>query len=298
MAWLPPPTGLQGIVPLPAGIIAGHFGNTVAFCEAFHPYAWPVEYQITVESPITALGSLGQTVVVFHQRGIDYISGADSASMAMQKDVSQQTCTSPQSIVSVEGGVVFSSPDGLCLASPQGVQVITAGKVLREDWQALAPTTMRCSYSEGTVYISNGTLGNTMYSINIPAAKITTVTSPRTYSAFYLDRQKDAIYGSHGTNVWRLFQDATSRTGLWRSKIAVLEKQVSFAWLTIESDFSAPITVRWYGDGVLRHTATVTSRTPVRLPVGRWLEHEVEVETTARWNSLTMASSGDELRGV
>jgi hypothetical protein len=292
--WLPPPANLKGVVPLPNGMIAGYFDNTVCFCEPYYPYAWPVEYQITVESPIVALGSFGQTVVVFHRRGIDYISGADSASMSMQKDVSQQVCITERTLAHVEGGVAFSSADGLCLASSQGVVVLTEGRINRDDWLAIDLQNSALAYSEGSVYVL---ANNAVYSIHIPTRKVTSHVFARSYSSIFHERMNDAIYGASGTSVYKLFSGA-SKTGRWKSKIAVLEKQAGFAWLVIESDFSAPITVRWYGDGVLRHTATVTSRTPVRLPVGRWLEHEVEVETTARWNSLTMASSGDELRGV
>ena len=60
------------------------------------------------------------------------------------------------------------------------------------------------------------------------------------------------------------------------SKVAVHAKQTGYAWLSVESDFEYPVTVRWFGDGQIRYTATVLTRGPVRLPPGRWLEHEVE----------------------
>jgi hypothetical protein len=56
--------------------------------------------------------------------------------------------------------------------------------------------------------------------------------------------------------------------------------------------------VRWYGDGVLRHTATISSIDPVRLPAGRWLEHEIEIESASRVTKVLLASSTQELQGV
>ena len=296
--WAEPPSGLRGLVNMPNGVMAGYVDNFVAFCEPFVAYAWPVEYQITTEFPIVALGVFGQTLVVFHKGGVDYISGADSASMSMQKDVSKQACISPRSVVEVDGGVVFASADGLCLASSQGVQVLTAGKFTRTDWlTAVGASTIFCAYSEGTVFVY-GFSGGEIFYLNLASGKIGQVTFAQNYSAVYVDRTIDAIYGSNGTSVYKLFASGV-RTGIWKSKLQVMPAQTGFAWLAVESDFAdGPVTVRWYGDKVLRHTATVSSREPVRLPVGRWLEHEVEVESASWLNKVTLASSGDELRAA
>lgn len=295
--WAEPPEKLRGLVNMPNGVMAGYVDNYVAFCEPFVAYAWPVEYQITTEFPIVALGVFGQTLVVFHKGGVDYISGADSASMSMQKDVSKQACISPRSVVEVDGGVVFASADGLCLASSQGVQVLTAGKINRQDWQALGLTNAHCAFSEGTVYVY-GLASPHIWCMNLPTGKIGEVTFAQGYSAVYVDRTTDSIYGANGTSVYKLFSGG-KRTGVWKSKLQVMPSQTGFAWLAVESDFAdGPVTVRWYGDKVLRHTATVSSRTPVRLPVGRWLEHEVEVESASWLNKVTLASSGDELRAA
>lgn len=296
--WAEPPSGLRGLVNMPNGVMAGYVDNYVAFCEPFVAYAWPVEYQITTEFPIVALGVFGQTLVVFHKGGVDYISGADSASMSMQKDVSKQACISPRSVVEVDGGVVFASADGLCLASSQGVQVLTAGKFTRTDWLiAVGTSTIFCAYSEGTVFVY-GFSGGEIFYLNLTSGKIGQATFAQNYSAVYVDRTTDAIYGSNGTSVYKLFASG-KRTGIWKSKLQVMPSQTGFAWLAVESDFAdGPVTVRWYGDGVLRYTATVASRVPVRLPVGRWLEHEIEVESSSRLNKVTLASSGDELRAA
>jgi hypothetical protein len=218
--------------------------------------------------------------------------------MSMQKDVSKQACISPRSVVEVDGGVVFASADGLCLASSQGVQVLTAGKFTRTDWlTAVGASTIFCAYSEGTVFVY-GFSGGEIFYLNLASGKIGQVTFAQNYSAVYVDRTTDAIYGSNGTSVYKLFASG-KRTGIWKSKLQVMPSQTGFAWLAVESDFAdGPVTVRWYGDGVLRYTATVANRTPVRLPVGRWLEHEVEVESASWLNKVTLASSGDELRAA
>jgi len=295
LTWAEPPSKLQGLVAMPNGVLAGFFGNTICFSESFIPYAWPVEYQLTTAHPIIGMAVFGQTLVVGTQGGTDYVSGADAASMSQQQSVSLQACVSARSMVSVEGGVVFASPDGLCLATSSGVIVLTNDLMTRDQWQELVPASMVCAYHESTVYLLGGGFSGA-YALHLQG-KLTTLEV--TASAMYVDHVTDRAYTVTGTTISAMFGHTTGkRTAIWRSKIVVMEAHAGFAWLTAESDFSAPITVKWYGDGELRHTAVLTSRTPVRLPPGRYLEHEIEVSSAARWNSLTLASTTEELKSL
>jgi hypothetical protein len=178
------------------------------------------------------------------------------------------------------------------------VQLITENHFTHEDWTKLNPSSIIGAIHELTYYFLYTPIGGAQkcYALHLGTGKLISVDVQG--SAFYTDMLTDRLYVVNGNNIIALFSGATYRTGVWRSKVAVLQKQTGFAWLGIESTFSAPITVRWYGDGALVYTATVTSRTPVRLPAGRYLEHEIEIETTARWNKLTFASSTAELQGV
>lgn len=292
LTWLPPPSNLRGLIGMPNGVMAGFYDNTVCFCESFVPYAWPVEYQITTEYPIVGLGVFGQTLVVCHRGGVDYIHGADAASMSAQKNISLQACVSPRSIVSAEGAVAFASPDGLCVASSNGVQVLTETHYTRDDWQKLNPTSMIGAYHEGTYYF---TTAQGTHAIHLKTGKLTTVDASG--SAFFVDRLTDRLYTVVGNSIRALFSSESQfRSGTWRSKKFVMVRPESLAWLSVESDFIAPVTVRWFGDGVLRHQVTVNSRSPVRLPPGRYLEHEIEAVSSTRWNSITIASTTDELQ--
>lgn len=295
--WDEPPVGLRGICEVHTGILAGHFNNTTAFCEPFVPYAWPVDYQLSCAYPIIAQQSFGQTLVRLHTGGVDYIGGADPNSMSVQTDVSKQVCASARSVCKVDGGVVFASQDGLCLATGSGVQVLTLARILRDDWQTYQPATMYCHQNEGSVFILGPSVPGVL-ALHLPTGRITSVNFMAGGMSSVFETGK-ALYGVNGMQVFRLFAGPGARTAVWRSKIAVLPAQVPLAWLTVESDFaSGPVTVKWYGDGVLRHTVALTSRTPVRLPPGRWLEQEVEVTAQSRWNALTMASTTEELKAA
>ena len=53
-----------------------------------------------------------------------------------------------------------------------------------------------------------------------------------------------------------------------------------------------------WGDGRLQHTAQFTDLQPQRLPPGRWLEYQVEIEGAARVTGVVLCSTTEELRSV
>lgn len=284
---------LRGGVRLANGAMAAFFDNTVALCEPYVPYAWPPEYQFTTEHPIVGLGAFGQSLVVC-TTGKPYLSqGADSASMTPLQLEDAQACLSARTIMGVAGGVLYVSPDGLCMVSASGVQVVTSALYSREDWLALNPAAMFAAWHDGTYYLfhSSGTI--TFQPAGLKLGRLALVAT-----AAYVDRLLDALYVASGTSIMAVFGGATRRTSTWRSGRVVMPAHTGFGWLQVLGDQTpdAPVMVRWYADGVLTHTATVTDTQPQRLPAGRWLEHEFEVESAARVTRVTMAGSTAELQ--
>ena len=296
--WVEPPPNLAGLKGMPNGVMAGFFGNTVTFCEPYVPYAWPVEYQIVTEYPIVGLGVFGQTLFVGTTGNPYFISGADSASMSAQKLDSSQSCASRKSIVGVEGGVIYASPDGLCLAGPNGVQVITQALYAREDWQKLNPSTMTAGTHENIYYLfyNNGTPG--CLAFDLQTKKLGRV--DLVADAVFTDLLTDTMYVARGSSLFGCFVGATRRTAKYRTPKITLPAQAPLAWLKVYGDqeLTKPVVVRWYGDGVLRHTATFTNLNPQRLPPGRWLEHEIEIESAVRVTKLVAAGNTQELQAV
>lgn len=295
-----PPRGvdpyLRGAVSMPNGIVAGFIDNFVAFCEPYAPYAWPVSYQITTEHPIVGLGVFGQTLFVGTMGYPYFISGSDSMSMSAVKLAVDQPCVSRRSIVALEQGVVYASPDGLCLASAGGVQLVTAALFAREDWQALNPASIIAAAHEGVYYFWTGT--GKAYALDVANAKLGVVDVQA--RALHRDVLTDALYAATSANkLVRLFANGR-RTGVWRSRIVQGARQEPLAWVQVDGDQSAaaPAIVRWYGDGVKRWEVRITDSTPKRLPSGRWLEHEVELESKARITALRLASTTAELQRV
>lgn len=289
---------LRGLVGMPNGIMAGFFDNTVAFCEPYVPYAWPVEYQITTEFPIVGLGVFGQTLFVGTTGNPYFISGADSASMSAQKLDARQACVSRRSIASVQGGVLYASPDGLCVADPSGVKVVTLGLFTREDWQKLDPASMIAASHENIYYLFYTGQGGGCLTFDLASSKLGRIDLSAT--ATFTDTLTDTLYVANGTSIFSVYGGTTRRVSRWKSALMTLNRQEPFGWIKVYGDQSpaSPITVRWFGDGALRHTATFTDTNPQRLPPGRWLEHEIEVEGSARVTRVMIAGSTQELQSA
>lgn len=305
LTWLEPPANLQGITNMANGVQAGYFGTTLCFCEPYVPYAWPFEYRLPLKSPIVGIAAFGQNLFVGTHGAPYIVSGADSASMSTLELVGGQPCVSLRSIVAVENGAIYASPDGLCLATAGGVELLTQGLVTREQWQSIpSPEAAMAAIHDNVYYLLTGVAPNQIcYALDFTAKKLTRVRA--TGSALYSDKVTDTLCIASGTSIKAMFS-TSRRTGLYRTGIYNTGAHRPFAWLQVDSTFilegtastPASVTVRWYGDGVLRHTAVVTNATPVRLPAGRYLEHEIEIESQTRITSVTLAGSTQELQTV
>lgn len=297
--WDEPPATIKGFTSMPNGIIAGFDRNYVAFCEPYTPYAWPVGYQITTEHPVVGLGVFGQTLFV-GTRGYPYlIPGSDSATMSAQKLDVAQACVSKRSIVSLGGGVFYACPDGIAFTNGGNPEVVTQGLFAREDWTALNPASIVAVGYEGQYIFRYSGNGGGCFALDFAARKLTRLDLSAT--AFFNDPVTDALFFLDGASIKQAFNTGR-RTGLWRSARYVFPSQAGFAWLQIDGEQSAlnPATFRWYVEGGATpvYEVSVTDVQPLRLPFGRYLEHEIEVESKARISKVIVASSTAELQSA
>ena len=117
-------------------------------------------------------------------------------------------------------------------------------------------------------------------------------------TAVHRDTLTDHLYATVDGEVRKLFAEGR-RTATWKSGVAQLPAQAPLAWLQVDSRFEAgPVVVTWLGDGAPRYQVGVDSIAPRRLPPGRWLEHEVVVESASRVTKVMLAGSTQELKST
>lgn len=151
--WTPPPEDLEGMVSMPNGMVAGWRGNEVWFCEPYRLHTWPSIYTVAVEYPIVGCGVIGQTLIVCTTGNPYAISGINPANMAISRLAQFEPCLSRSSIVSTPAGVAYASSNGLAIAQPGAVNVVSRQMVGKDDWQSLLMLpTLRATTLNGGYY--------------------------------------------------------------------------------------------------------------------------------------------------
>lgn len=342
--WSMPPTEtvsavttyLQGLTNMPGNFLAGFIDRTVYFSEVGAYYAWPPDYARPMAHKIVGVSVFGQTLVVLTEGGPYYITGSDPAAMSPNDPESNQACLSKRSIAKVSGGVVFASPNGLCLANSTGVQVFLPAPLGKAYWAQFRPDLMQIAEYDGVLYIAAGAYYDTAplgeainpdtgaaypngqwqrtIGINLASMKITSLDVLVT--AWYADRTTDTLYAALPHNgavpqCKQILSAATSRTATWRSKRITLPMEDGFAWLQVMGEQSTTsgygALIKLYGyvtksDGtelaVELVNTTMTNTNPVRLRAGRFLEFEIEVSSKAQIKNVILAGAMEELQGV
>lgn len=289
LTWTAPPDKLHGLVGMPNGILAGFVGRDVYFCDPYHPFAWPEGYVQTVDYPVVGLGVMDTTLAVL-TTGVPYfIQGTHPDSMAMLESDIRQACVSKRSIVSMAGVVFFASPDGLVMLSSGGSGLATEQMFTREQWQALNPSTIHAYQWEGK-YVAFYSGGGFVFD---PASKAF-VMHNIVATAGFNDLLRDTLYLVIGNEIHTWFS-GTPKTYTWRSKKFSLPRPTALACAQVEAE-AYPVTFKYYADGVLKLTKTVSSRDVFRLPSGFLCsDMEFEVSGTPEVFLVGVAQSPKEL---
>lgn len=302
----PPPTDLQGAVALPNGIIAAFRSNEVWFCEPYLPHAWPSPYALAVEGQIVGIGVVGQTVIVLTTGSPYAISGVSPATMAISRMAFSEPCLSRGSIVSTPMGVVYASPNGLAIANPGMVQVITRQVFSKDDWldpsQVADVTRLRASVVNSAYYAwgapASGCFSTTAFeptafnqldTSSADSGLYLETNDPRTS---YVKLKSDLVTTNCYMDVWTgetlIVRDgkvfwldiAPSRekeTYIWRSKIFEAPNKRNFEAMRVFYDDSVVIdeVTSLFGSGEWKDTNSWDDS-------GFWYDAEINVFGTAR----------------
>lgn len=259
-----PPADLQGLTAGPNGTLGAFKGKDVYFCEPWKPHAWPSKYILTVDADVVALAVFDTTWLVLTKERPYLISGTHPDSYAMVRSELQQACVSKRSVVSVDGGVVFASPDGLFLVGGGVVKNLTENIFTRAEWQAYQPNAVS-GYLVDNIYIGfNDTLLNG-FMLDLTTMEFTPLDWYA--SAGHYDPIRDQLFLVTGNNQLVKFNTGASLTQSWKSKQFYVPKPTCLACGRVEAD-GYPVTFKVWADGVLKHTEVVANDRIFRLPSG------------------------------
>lgn len=291
LTWSPPPTNLAGLTNMANGIMAGFVGRDVYFCEPYIPHAWPINYAVTLESPVVALVSLDTTLVALTRQRPYFIQGSEPQFMTVVESDVNQGCVSKKSAVAINGDVYYVSPDGLIATGPRGTRIITEQLYSRKQWYDQFGNKEIVGATHDLKYFGFTTSGAS-FIYDIPTGEFTThtISARATYTDYNADRMY-VVTNSGSLVVW----SAGSATNyVWRSKVFSMPSEISFSCMQVEAE-SYPLTAKIYADGTLLHTQNVTNRNMFRLPSRLARDWEVELTGNDEVFNVVLAQSGEEL---
>tara|TARA_R110000772_G_scaffold3256_3_gene11774 strand:+ start:11125 stop:12954 length:1830 start_codon:yes stop_codon:yes gene_type:complete len=242
LGWVPPPTELYGLVAHPSGFLAGFNRRTIYLSEIAAPHAFPVAYQYDCEFDIVALGIYGQSIVVLNKGNTIVLTGIAPEQMTPDKITELEPCVSARSVVSDTNGVMYASPNGLCLVGPGGSGVATGNLMLRDEFSKFNPATIRGAvyngkyfgfYMQGSAYVPNGAFILDR-SLQATPLSLTNVTAMATY----VDPETSELFYLSGTTILQWEGDTLNNTPFeWLSKRFIMTAPINFAAVEIDADF-------------------------------------------------------------
>ena len=300
LSWAMPPEDLDGLTALPNGFLAGFTGRDIYFSEAYYLHAWPIEYSQSVDYPIVALEQFGQNVVVLTTGSPYMLTGSDPSAMTLQKLDFEQACLSAKSVCRLGAGVVYASPDGLCYIGPDGMNLLTGDFFTRKEWQTLNPSSIIGAQHDNRYYaFFDDGVNKGGFVLDPKSNGSPFIFTDQYFDGLFNDLRNDALYGVRQGTISKLEGSTALLNYTWRSKQFLLPKPLNFKCSQVIAADYTNITVKYYVDGALVHTATPASQAPFQLPGGfKGRVLEVELSGTSTVIAVHVAESMEELRNV
>jgi hypothetical protein len=150
--WDMPPVGLQGMCALPSGALCGFLGNKVFFSEPNQPQAWPSNYALISDYPVTAVASFGTGVFAATDSRPFIITGTEPGQMYGQAWEEVLPCYSKRSMVSLGDLVLYSSHVGIIAVNAAGAQMWTQAYFTEYEWKKLKPESIVTAFAARRLY--------------------------------------------------------------------------------------------------------------------------------------------------
>ncbi len=298
--WDLPPTDGSGVLALPNGVTAMFSKNQ--FCPSVinQCHAYPIPYRLNFESDIVAHAAIDTSVVIGTETYPYMVLGSDPSQMSSTKFEQRQACVSKQSMVSIRNyGVVYASPDGLvAINGAGGLSLVTDAYFSREEWQALSPSSIVAYVHDDRYYgfYDNGTPGGFVFDPRQGGNGLTFLSE--VFTAGYSDPKTDTLYLVADDGELYAWDDlaAAKIPYDWRGKLHRLPRAGNFRAFQVRADSYTNLTFRFYSNGTLLHTQTVTSEAEKVMPPNTSTRLEMRITGTDRLWQLQVAEEVEELQ--
>lgn len=292
---------MLGITTMPNGITAGFSGNTLLFSESYLPHSYPLAHQLTTQDDIVAIASIASGLLVTTKGKPLIASGTDPSAIAMVEIDANLPCSNKRSLVDMGEYAIYSSPDGLVLASNGGIKLITEQLLTRDQWQTeYYPSNVEAYEYEGKyiafTYDGSNNSSKKGFIFDPRGGKNAFVNLDFYASAGYNDRENDELYLVIDGVLKKFARGGSKRSYLWKSKEFFSNRPLSPGVAKVNAESYNSLTFKLFADGSLKHTQTVASSDPFRLPGGyRGKVFEIQLEGIDIINEVCVYESPQEI---
>ncbi|EEQ4974316.1 hypothetical protein KW367_004879, partial [Escherichia coli] len=297
--YLPPPENMTGLCLMANGIAAGFAGNEVMFSEAYLPYAWPEVNRHTTAEDIVAVCPLGTSLVVA-TKGEPYLfSGVSPSTISGSKIPSMQACLSRQSMVAMEGFVLYAGTNGLVSVDANGNAALATEQIISpEQWQTQFNPASIVAYPWRGEYIACYTKPDgekDVFVFNPAGMDIRHLSTP--FDCACVDLVNDVMRVVSGQNMSAMAGGRLPSLIRWHSKVFSLPERTSFSCLRVKSPTPERVGITVLADDVpVIHLAPGSlSGSVVRLPAATGQNWQVLVSGFGQVERITLSTSMSEL---
>lgn len=294
-----PPDNMTGLCMMANGIAAGFAGNEVMFSEAFLPYAWPDSYRQTTAEDIVAIAPIG-TALVVATKGEPYLfSGVSPSNISGAKLPLTQACVSRQSMVVMDGFVLYAGTNGLVSVDGSGNAVIATEKIISpEQWRDLFNPSSIKAYQYRGEYVARYTKtdgSQAVFIFNPQDMDIRHMST--TFDTAYNDTATDTLYLVKGRELSVSQGTNTPLPLVWRSKTFIAQENTSFSCLRIKAPYPERVGISVFADGqpVIQLPPGALSGSVLKLPPVTGREWYLEVSGFGQIERITLSTSMPEM---
>lgn len=189
-------------------MLFGAVDSTLRFTPIGKPNAWPPEYSIEFDAPITGLGPVANGLLVFTRFATYVVTGTGPFSLVQQPLRGDQGCISFSSVQQVTRGMLcWASADGLCVSSGNNVEVITKNALgytkLNPVSSAVVDERYYCLEADGSILVWDYRFGPRFYRLELGVESLSVANSE--------------LYGWSGGIQHLLFQGANNLSFTYKS---------------------------------------------------------------------------------
>lgn len=293
--YLMPPDNMVGLCLMANGIAAGFAGNEVLFSAAYLPYAWPNAYRQSTEHDIVAMAALGTSLVVTTQ-GYPYLfSGVSPGSMTSSKLPILQACSSADSLVEMDGFVLYASANGLVSVDHQGnARLVTEGIIDPRQWRRqFRPETIRAWSVEGEYFAHYQDAQQRRAGFIFDPQAMDLRHTDSVFDCAARQLASDQYYIARQQRLYQLQQGTHPRAMYWCSKVFLAPANTAFSCLRVLSPQPLQVGIHLIIDDAIVFSLPPGTLTEpvVKLPPLTGRRWQIACYGTAQVDRLTLSTS-------